>query len=145
MNLKNSVLYNTSFIRNVVWKKGYITLLSYVLCYITLLSYDIPFTGKHKPNKLTCSQLCDFIAQLVRALQRHRRGHGFESRWVTWIFSGSRDNCLISQQVRGSWVLICLTNLAGNQSNWYNWPTFHNMSHEFTLNFCDMTWHAENK
>ena len=29
---------------------------------------------------------CDFIAQLVRALLRHRRGHGFESRWVTWIF-----------------------------------------------------------
>ena len=37
----------------------------------------------HEPeklNKLTCSQLCDFIAQLVRALHRHRRGHGFESR-----------------------------------------------------------------
>ena len=51
-----------------------------------ILSYDIPFTGKHEPNKLTCSPLCDFIAQLVRALHRHRRGHGFESRWVTWIF-----------------------------------------------------------
>ena len=38
------------------------------------------FTGKHEPNKLTCSPLCDFIAQLVRALHRHRRGHGFESR-----------------------------------------------------------------
>ena len=49
-------------------------------------SNDIPFTGKHEPNKLTCSQLCDFIAKLVRALHRHRRGHGFESRWVTWIF-----------------------------------------------------------
>ena len=48
--------------------------------HITLLSYYIPFTGKHEPNKLTCSQLCDFIAQLVRALHRHRRGHGFESR-----------------------------------------------------------------
>ena len=45
-----------------------------------ILSYDIPFTGKHEPNKLTCSPLCDFIAQLVRALHRHRRGHGFESR-----------------------------------------------------------------
>ena len=44
------------------------------------MSYDIPFTGKHEPNKLTCSPLCDFIAQLVRALHRHRRGHGFESR-----------------------------------------------------------------
>ena len=26
------------------------------------LSKDIPFTGKHEPNKLTCSQLCDFVA-----------------------------------------------------------------------------------
>ena len=49
-------------------------------CYITFLSYDIPFTGKHEPNKLTCPQLCDFVAQLVRALHRYRRGHGFESR-----------------------------------------------------------------
>ena len=31
-------------------------------------------------NKSTCSPLCDFIAQLVRALHRRRRGHGFESR-----------------------------------------------------------------
>ena len=54
--------------------------------HITFLSYDNPFTGKHEPNKLTCSPLCDFIAQLVRALHRQRRGHGFESRWVTWIF-----------------------------------------------------------
>ena len=46
----------------------------------TLISYDIPFTGKHEPNQLTCSQLCDFVAQLVRALLGHRRGHGFESR-----------------------------------------------------------------
>ena len=51
-----------------------------VSLHITFLSYDIPFTGKHEPNKLTCSPLCDFIAQLVRALHRHRRGHGFESR-----------------------------------------------------------------
>ena len=26
------------------------------------------------------SQLCDFIAQLVRILHRQRRAHGFESR-----------------------------------------------------------------
>ena len=37
-------------------------------------AHYIPFTGKHEPNKLTCSELCDFIAQLVRALHRHRRG-----------------------------------------------------------------------
>ena len=41
--------------------------------HITFLSYDIPFTGKHEPNELTCSPLCDFIAQLVRARE-------FESR-----------------------------------------------------------------
>ena len=40
---------------------------------ILALAYNIsfiyiPFTGKHEPNKLTCSPLCDFIAQLVRAL-----------------------------------------------------------------------------
>ena len=46
-----------------------------VILYYTFLSYDIPFTGKHELNKLTCSQLCDFVAQLVRALHRHRRGH----------------------------------------------------------------------
>ena len=65
---------------------SYLQLISNTALHITLLSYYIPFTGKHEPNKLTFSQLCDFIAQLVRALHRHRRGHGFESRWVTWIF-----------------------------------------------------------
>ena len=55
-------------------------LISNTALHITLLSHYIPFTGKHEPNILTCSQLCDFIAQLVRALHRHRRGHGFESR-----------------------------------------------------------------
>ena len=54
-DFKHRTSYNTSFIRH-------------------------SFHGKHEPNKLTCSQLCDFIAQLVRALHRHRRGHGFESR-----------------------------------------------------------------
>ena len=50
------------------------------LAHDLFLSYYIPFTGKHEPNKLTCSQLCDFVAQLVRALHQHRRGHGLESR-----------------------------------------------------------------
>ena len=59
---------------------SYLHLISNTALHITLLSFDIPFTGKHEPNKLTCSQLCDFIAQLVRALHQHRRGHGFESR-----------------------------------------------------------------
>ena len=47
-----------------------------IVLHITLLSYDIPFTGKHEPNKLTYSQLCDFVAQSVRALRWHRRGYG---------------------------------------------------------------------
>ena len=59
---------------------SYLHLISNTALHITFLSYHIPFTGKHEPNKLTCSPLCDFIAQLVRALHRHRRGHGFESR-----------------------------------------------------------------
>ena len=54
--------------------------ITFLSLHITFLSYDIPFTGKHEPNELTCSPLCDFIAHLVRALHRHRRGHGFESR-----------------------------------------------------------------
>ena len=40
----------------------------------------IPFTGTHEPNKLTSSHLSGFIAQLVSAQHRHRRGHGFDSR-----------------------------------------------------------------
>ena len=75
---------------------------------ITLPSYYIPFTGKHEPNKLTYSQLCDFVAQLVRALHRHRRGHGFESRWVTWVFQAHET---IVQQVRGSYLHL-ITNTA---------------------------------
>ena len=59
---------------------SYLHLISNTALDITLISYDIPFTGKHEPNKLTCSQLRDFVAQLVRALYRHHRGHGFESR-----------------------------------------------------------------
>ena len=47
---------------------------------------DMILTGKHEPNKLTCSPLCDFIAQLVRALHRRRRGHGFESRISSFDF-----------------------------------------------------------
>ena len=34
--------------------------------FATFLSYDILFTGKHEANKLTYSQLCDFVAQLVK-------------------------------------------------------------------------------
>ena len=79
-------------------------LISNTALHITLLSYDIPFTGKHEPNKLTCSQLCDLIAQLVRVLHRHRRGHGFESRWVTWIFQVHETIAQIVQQVRGSYL-----------------------------------------
>ena len=77
MNLKNSG-DSTGF--EPMTSAMPVQLISNTALHITLLSYYIPFTGKHEPNKLTCSQLCDFIAQLVRALHRHRRGHGFESR-----------------------------------------------------------------
>ena len=33
-------------------------------------------------SAIVTSQLGDFVAQLVRALHQHRRGHGFESRCV---------------------------------------------------------------
>ena len=35
---------------------------------------------KSNEDMILAQQMCDFIAQLVRALHRHRRGHGFESR-----------------------------------------------------------------
>ena len=71
--------------RNVVWKKCYMKCCIWnqvKVCYI-------PRTWKHEPNNLTCSQLCDFIAQLVRALHRHRRGHGSRMRLSHLNFSGS--------------------------------------------------------
>ena len=68
--------------RNVVWKKCY---MKYGV-WNQMKIWSAHLLGKHEPNKLTCSQLCDFVAQLVRALHLHRRGHGFESRWITWIF-----------------------------------------------------------
>ena len=59
---------------------------------ISFLSVIIPFMETNEPDKLTCSHLSDFIAQLVRALHWHRRGHGFKSCWrhlkffwCTWI------------------------------------------------------------
>ena len=64
--------------------------------YNTFLSYYIPFTGKHEPNKLTCSQLCDFVAQLVRALHRHRRGHGFR------VVKGGL--CHVSRKIKRSFL-----------------------------------------
>ena len=42
---------------------------------------------KHEPNKLTCSHLSGFIAQLVRALHRHHWGHGFKFHWRLLNFS----------------------------------------------------------
>ena len=85
------------------WKKCYMKcgvffFFSNTALPITFLSYDTPFTGKHEPNELTCSQLCDFLAQLVRALHRHHKGHGFESRWVTWIFRFMRQLLKLSSK-----------------------------------------------
>ena len=47
---------------------------------LALAGQLMQFVGFVEPNELTCSPLCDFTAQLARALHRHRRGHGFESR-----------------------------------------------------------------
>ena len=49
------------------WRARQFVGLMFSALHITFLSYDIPFTGKHEPNKLTRSPLCDFVAQLVRA------------------------------------------------------------------------------
>ena len=85
-NFHNIYLFFKAKNLKYFWNKKNLYLISNTGLHTTFLSYYIPFMGKHEPNKLTCSQLCDFVAQLVRALHRHRRGHGFESRWVTWIF-----------------------------------------------------------
>ena len=76
------VLRKKCYMKCSVWNQ----MISNTALHITFLSYNIPFTGKHEPNELTCYRLCDFVAQLVRVLHWHCRGHGFESRWVTWIF-----------------------------------------------------------
>ena len=50
------------------------------------LSYEVTqlragqFVGLMFSRERNLSNCVNFVAQLVRALQRHRRGHGFESR-----------------------------------------------------------------
>ena len=114
----------------IQWKKCYMKcgVLNFefqnTALHITFLSYHIPFTAKHEPNKLTCFQLCDFVAQLVRALHRHRRGHGFESRWVTWNFQVSETIALIVQQERGSYfhmIIEVKCKLTGNEMARYSY------------------------
>ena len=70
----------------------------------TFLSFIIPFTGTYEANKLSCSHLSGFIAPLVRALHRHRRGHGFESVEDTRNFSGvhNRWDCPVSVRIISS-------------------------------------------
>ena len=46
---------------------------------IKFLSLSIPFTGTREPNKLTYSHLSGSMTQMLRALHRHRTGHGIES------------------------------------------------------------------
>ena len=48
---------------------------------------------------------CDFVAQLVRALHRHRRGHGFSNPVESpEFFRFMRQLLKIVQQVRGSYL-----------------------------------------
>ena len=81
--------------RNDEWKK-------------CLWSVVVPFTGTHEPNKLTCSHLSGFIAQLVRAPHRHCRGHGFESCWRHLKFFRCTYGTIaeIVQQVWGSFLQL---------------------------------------
>ena len=58
-------------------------------------------------SAIVTSQLCDFVAQLVRALHRHRRGHGFESV-VSKFFRFMRQLLKTVQQVRGSYLHLIL-------------------------------------
>ena len=44
-------------------------------------SLSQPETETHEPNKVTSSHHSSFKTQLERALHRHRKDHGFESRW----------------------------------------------------------------
>ena len=59
--------------RNVVWKK----------CYI----WSAVFWNQ---MKIWSSHLLDNLSICLMNLNRHRRGHGFESRWVTWVLCDSQ-------------------------------------------------------
>ena len=88
--------------------------------YLAIFSWNL--SCKPMPNKLTCStfsQLCDFVAQLVRALHRHSTGHGSESRWVTWNFQVHEKIAYIVQQVRWLYVHLVSTH-AHNSFSIYN-------------------------
>ena len=72
----------------------------------TFLSLIIPFMRTHEPNKLTCSHLSSFVAQLVRTLYWHCRGYWFESCWrCLKIFRYTYQTVTeIFQQVWGSFL-----------------------------------------
>ena len=63
----------------LVSSTGFELMTSAMQMHVKIIASIIPFTRTHEPNKLTCLHLSEFIAQLVRALHRHRRGHRFES------------------------------------------------------------------
>ena len=74
--------------------------------FVGLMCSIIPLTGTQEPNKLTRSHLSGFIAQLVWALPRHRRGHGLKSCWRDRkIFQVPYEiSAEIVQQVWGSFL-----------------------------------------
>ena len=56
-------------------------------------------------NKLACLQCMGRHSSAGRALQRERRGHGFESRWSSEkLFSGVFRNCLNCDLLRWSHI-----------------------------------------
>ena len=93
--------------RNVIWKKCYMQCgvwnqmkiwsshlldnLSNCLMNLKNSGDSTGFEPMTSAMPVQCSnqlsyKVTQLSAQLVRALHRHHRGHGFESRWVTWIF-----------------------------------------------------------
>ena len=80
-----SFLWRISFSQSKTKKKSY-----------------IPLTGKHEPNKLTCSQLCDFVGQLVRGIAEVMGSNPVESpeffrftRHLLKLSSKSEDHIFI--------------------------------------------------
>ena len=83
---KRGTVWMSSWTKHLEWWR------SVALCqverffrYIQLFHSSSLFTGTHEPNKVTCSQLSCFLAQLA---EHCNRGHGSESRCSHPDFSG---------------------------------------------------------
>ena len=96
----------------------------------TILSFTIPLTNE--ANKLTSANASGFIAQLVKALPQHRRGHGFESRWRNLKFF----RCTYVRQVL-KWSRKCESHFFHSSlSTGLQKHFFHSMNTVFWYNYC---------